>query len=259
MYVYNLYRISSGKRSLEVLEDGLDDFVGGGATAQVRGENLALGEDGIDGVVHLQGLGGVAEVLEEETGGADGSDRVRDALASDIGGRTVDGLTHDKVVADIGRGDDTERADQSSRTIADDITIEVGRDDHVKRLRLAEHAVDHRINELLLHVDVLVLVRVLLLDCAHGLAPETVSDAHDVGLVDDGDTRVLLPETLLEGLLLAQLLAGQRHVECHHTRALGGVLGDLAVGKGHLQARSGVYFLALGFDVLHCRNRVCVR
>ena len=53
--------------------------------AQVRGESLALADDLVDRPVDPQRRRGVPEVAEHERGGPDGRERVRDALARDVG------------------------------------------------------------------------------------------------------------------------------------------------------------------------------
>lgn len=77
---------------LELFEDGVNDLVGLALPAEIGGEEPALQQDRVDGLVDPGGLLGVSQMRQEEGGGPDGGDGVGDTLAFDVGGGSVNAI-----------------------------------------------------------------------------------------------------------------------------------------------------------------------
>src|SRR5881628_2957430 len=79
----------------------------------------------------------LAEVLEHQRDGADGSDRARDAFAGVLRGRSVDGFEHRNATrVDVPRGGDAKTAADRGAEVGDDVAEKVRRHDRVELLRL---------------------------------------------------------------------------------------------------------------------------
>lgn len=61
---------------------------------------------------------------------------------------------------------------------------------------------------------------------------------------------IYLPESLIQRLLLTQLLTSQCHVESHKTSTLGSIFSDLTVSPCNLETSFRINFLTFGFDIL---------
>ena len=72
------------------------------AAAEVRRAHLAAGDDALDGAEDLVVEIAVAEMVEHQRAGPDRADRVRDALAGDVGRRAVDRLEHRRDTSRVG-------------------------------------------------------------------------------------------------------------------------------------------------------------
>lgn len=156
---------------------------------------------------------------------------------------------HEEVVTSVHRRYETQRSHQSSSSIRNDITVQVGRNHNVEHLRLTEKTVDHGIDELLVELDTLVStgtavgLLILLVHAADGGTEETVGDREHVGFVADGDGGSVGG---LRGL--AEFLASDCDFKGLFADAGGSFFGDLSDGSGYLAVRTG--FNRLGLDVL---------
>lgn len=111
------YYMSSVSDFLQVLQDRFHNVGGRALASKVRSQDLAFSQNAVNSVVHLESLGGVAEVLQKKTGRADSGNRVGDTLACNVRCRTVDRLADNEVVTYVGRRDDTQWANQGSSTV----------------------------------------------------------------------------------------------------------------------------------------------
>lgn len=221
---------------LQALEDILQDFLGGGLAAHVGREELSLIQVGIDSSVDLSSGVGLTEELEHQSNGAQGSNGVSNALTLDIGGRAVARLTNGETVTHVGARDETQTADQSGSTVRQDVTIQVGGNNDIVVLGLAEELVDHGVDDLLLDVDGGELLGGKSL--ASGLTEQAVGLRQDVRLVGDGDHGLGVGRgTRGSG---ADTLAAQSDLTSNGGDAVRGALrdtldrlGDLAVGALH--------------------------
>ena len=136
---------------LQPPENVREDFLGLRRTAQIRAEELALLEVGIHGSVDPGGGGLLVQELQHQGGAAQRRDGVGDALTHDVGGTPVARLADGEALADVGAGDEAERPHQGGGAIGEDVAVQIGRDDDVVVLGLAEQLVDHRVDDLLLH------------------------------------------------------------------------------------------------------------
>lgn len=233
--------------TLKTPEDVLGDLSSLGATTHVRGEELALSKVGVDSLVDDGSSVLLTEELKHESDGADGSDRVGNVLALDIRGRAVARLAHGEAVTNVGRRDETQRADKSGGTVGEDVTVKVGSDDHVVCGRLTEELVDHGVNNLLLNLDAAVPEACLLKGCTGSRAEQTVSLRENVALVCDGDDGTLggvttsaVPDTLSPCCDLTS----------HVRDAVAGVLGNALDGLSNLAVRAIVCLLLLHVKIL---------
>ena len=110
---------------------------------------------------------------------SDGAHRIRDALPCDVRRRAVHRLEQTGAVTDRGRGQQSQRAGEYRRLVAQNVAEQVLRDDHVERCGIG-HQPHRRV------VDVKVLqrnVRVVGRDPGNHVPPELRYLEH-VGLVD---------------------------------------------------------------------------
>lgn len=86
---------------------------------------------------------------------------------------TTTHFSHDKVVSGIHTRDEAQRSDEGGSSVGKDVSVQVRGDDYVKDVWLAEEAVDHRVDNLLVHVHRFVPARsaiglgVVVLDLLH--------------------------------------------------------------------------------------------
>ena len=156
-------------------------------------------------------------------------------------------LAHGETVADVGRRHETQRADESGSAIGENVTVEVGGDDHVVCGGLAEELVDHRVDDLLLDLDAGVPELGLLEGFAGGGAEQAVGLREDVALVCDGD------DGALGGVgagAVADALPPGGDLAGHVGDAVAGALGDALDGLGDLAVGAVVGLLLLDVQVL---------
>lgn len=231
---------------LQPLKNVIEDLLRGGLAAQVGRQELAGIEVGINGRVDLGGSGLLTQELQHQRNTAQSGDRVGDALALDIGSTAVAGLTDSEAVTDVGTGDETQATNQGGSTVRQNVTVQVGSNDHIVVLGLAEELVDHGINNLLLNLDGGELLGSQSL--ARGLAEEAISLRQDVGLVSDGNHG--LGASGGSGSSVADLLTAQRNLTGHSSDAGGGALRDALDSLGNLAVGGIMRALLLHVEVL---------
>ena len=162
------------------------------------------------------------------------------------------GLSNDKVVSDVGRGDNTQRADKSSGSVGQNVSVQVGGNHNVEELGLSEQSVDHGVDNLLVDDDGVsgdTLSLELLLGGGSGnLSEETVGGGQHVGLVGDGQNGLLVER--LASLELSDLLSLQSNLGSDGSDLVGGSLGDSLDGLGHSLAVLLVGSLLLDVEIL---------
>lgn len=233
--------------TLKTPEDVLGDLSSLGVTTHVRGEELAFSKVGVNSLVDDGSSILLTEELKHESDGADSSDRVGDVLALNIRGRAVARFTHSEAVTNVGRRNETQRADKSGGTVGKDVTVKVGSDNYVVCGRLTEELVDHGVNNLLLDLNATVSETRLLKGCAGSRAEQAVGLRENVALVCDGDNGTLggvatsaVPDTLSPCCDLTS----------HVGDTVAGVLGNALDGLGDLAVGSIVGLLLLDVKIL---------
>lgn len=140
------------------------------------------------------------------------------------------GLTNGEAVADVSAGNKTQAADKSGSTVGQDVTVQVGGNNDIVVLGLAEELVDHGVDDLLLDVDGGELLGGKGL--ASSLTEQAVGLGQDVGLVGDGDHGLAVGGST--GGSGADTLAAQSDLTSNGGDAVGGTLGDALDGLGDL-------------------------
>jgi hypothetical protein len=245
--MYNVFTQIIYTSTLKAPKDILSDLSGLRGTTHVRAEESALRKVGINSLVdHGSGLL-LAKELKHESNRAKSRDRVGDVLALNVRRGTVARLAHGETVTDVGRGHETEGADESGSAVGENVAVEVGGDDHVVCGGLAEELVDHRVDDLLLDLDAGVPELGLLEGFAGGGAEQAVGLRQHVALVCDGD------DGALGGVgagAVADALSPGRDLAGHVGDAVAGALGDALDGLGDLAVGTIVGLLLLDVQVL---------
>lgn len=154
-------------------------------------------------------------------------------------------LTNGEALTDVGAGDETQAADESSSAVGENVTVQVGGDDDVVVLGLAEELVDHGVDNLLLNGDGGVLgIREGPLG---GGAEETIGLGQNVGLVGDGDKRRLVDAGSTG---ITDLLTTESNVTSHGSDAERSLLRDALNGLGDLALGGLVGGLLLDVQIL---------
>ena len=107
------------------------------------------------------------------------------------------GLEDGELATNVASGDDTGTSDQTSTHVGNNVTIQVGHDHDIELLgsgdKLHGGVVDNHVVKLDSRAGV------LLGDLATGVEEETISQLHDVGLVDAGDLLSVVAESKVKG------------------------------------------------------------
>jgi hypothetical protein len=178
-------------------DDGVGVLVGLGLAAKVTGKVLALSKGVEDGLLDAVGVVVEAHVPQHHDGGEEESSGVGEALASDIRGRTVNGLEDGTLVTDVSGGGETETTDETGAHVGQNVTVEVGHDEDlvVVRVGVGDHLEAGVVEELSVELD----AREVLGDLLADVEEETVGHLHNGGLVDNADLLAANGLGLLEG------------------------------------------------------------
>lgn len=170
---------------LELLEDGLGEVLGGGVTTNIGSGDLLIGQDTVDGI--REGVGVLAEtdVTEHHGTGEEHGGGVSDVLVLDVQTDvTGSGLEDSVLAANANTRNNTGATDETSTDVGEDVTVKVRSDQHLVLLGVGDGlhgaVVDNDGVGLDLGVE-------LLANVGDGVAEQTVTLLHDVGLVDGGD------------------------------------------------------------------------
>lgn len=173
----------------------------------------------------------LAQEFKHDSNGSHGRNRVGNSTSLNIRGGTVARLTDGKVITNVGGRNNTERADQSSSTIGQDITVQVRGNNDIVVCRGQEKFVDHGVDNLLFNVNR--AVAGILGDGADGLTEKTIGLGKNVGLVGDSELGTVV---VTLGTLLAGSLASQGELKSNLSDASGGTLRDALDGLSDLGA-----------------------
>ena len=112
-----------------------------------------------------------AEMVEHHRAGPNGSDGIGDATPRDVWRRAMNGFKHGGMLTlrvDVGPRRNTKTAGDRRAEIGENVAEQVGRDDHVERVRMRDHAGGQRIDVILAPFHRGVIGR----DRFHALIPE---------------------------------------------------------------------------------------
>src|SRR5215210_4885134 len=126
---------------MKCFNDLLGYLVGARRTTEVPGADRSIGQDPGDGSHDGFARFGVPEVLEHHRAGPDLAYRVRDAPASNVGGRAVHRLEHGRELplrVEVGGGCDPDAPRDRGSQVAQDVAEEVGGNHYVEVTRV-EH------------------------------------------------------------------------------------------------------------------------
>src|SRR6266540_5088834 len=162
-----LYRIKLCRGTVKRADDGLGELAGRGGSAEVWSWGGL--ERRVDGTVERgRELARVRTVTKQQRHRPQHRSGVRDPLAGEIGRRSMDRLEHSRpVVAEAGRGGETEPARGSGCDVGEDVAERVLRQEDVEARWILGEPEAGGVDEHVLELD----VRVLRRECAHDLAP----------------------------------------------------------------------------------------
>ena len=137
------------------------------------------------------------EVTKHHRGTEDHGRRVRLIRALDVhSGVTAARLVEGVLAADVGAWHDAWATDQRGTDVRHNVTIQVGRHDHVKLVRAADELHRRVVDDHVIGLDTRALV--LLGDATERVEEQTVTELHDIGLVDTGDLLAVVLEGEVE-------------------------------------------------------------
>ena len=169
---------------LHLVENGAGKLVSGGAAAHVGSADLAVGNDAVDGLGDAVGVVVEAEVAEEHAARQNQSSRVGLVLTLDVETDvTAARLENGNLTAHVAAGDDARATDESGTNVGQNTTVQVRHDHNVKLLRAGDSLHGGIVDNHVIDLE----GGVLLGDVVEGVAEETISQLHDVGLVDAGN------------------------------------------------------------------------
>ena len=130
----------------------------------------------------------------------------------------MDSLINARFISDVGAGREAQATHQTGAQVADDVTVEVGGDQHVELLRALHQLHAQGIDDAVVGLD----VGVILGHFAEGAQEQAVGQLHDVGFVHSGDLFAAVFPGVVKGKA-ADLLAGRAGDELD---AVGDVVGE---------------------------------
>ena len=138
------------------------DFASRGLAAQIRAMIGFVRHDCLDARQEAARGLLLTKVIEQQSTGPEGPDRVGNSLACDIKSRTMDGLEHRRVFSlwvEVCRRCDAERTGQRRSKIGENIRVQVCRHDSVERVGFEGHACRHCIDQHLVPTDIREVLR----------------------------------------------------------------------------------------------------
>ena len=141
-----------GTRSLHFVEDRLADVARAGFAAEIGRARPVAGSTRSIAPTMRSCPARRAEVIEHQRAGPDRADRIRNALARDVGRRSMYRLEHRRVAPlgiDISARRDAEAARNGGAEVGQDVAEQVRRDDHVDAAGIRDHPRDQRVDVIL--------------------------------------------------------------------------------------------------------------
>lgn len=137
-------------------------------------------------------------MTEHHHGGEEESGGVGKTLASNIGGRAVNGLEDGALITDVAGGGETETTDETGAHVGENVTVKVGHDEDlvVVGSGVGGHLEAGVVEKLGIELD----IGEVLGDIAGSVEEETIGHLHDGGLVDNADLLAVDSAGLLEGV-----------------------------------------------------------
>lgn len=190
--------IVASLQGLHLVQDGLGELLCRGLAAHVAGADLAVGDDGVDGLGDAVGVVVEAEVAQQHAAGQDQRRGVGLVLALDVEADvSAAGLEDGDVAAHVAAGHDTRPADEGGADVGQDAAVQVGHDHDVELLGLGHALHGGVVDDHVVGLDGGVLGGGAL----EGGAEQAVGELHDVGLVDAGDLLTVVGQGEAEGEL----------------------------------------------------------
>jgi len=165
----------------ELVDDGLCEFLCGRLSAQVTRQGLALSQSSKCRLLDSVGVRVKAHVPQHHHGTEQQSGGVGKALAGDVGSGAVNGLEDGALVANVAGRGQAEAANQAGAHVGQNVTIQVGHDQHLVVVRegVGRHLQAGIVEQLGVELD----VGKLLGDLVGDPEEETIAHLHDGSLV----------------------------------------------------------------------------
>lgn len=219
--------------------------------------HLALGKHLEDGLLDVVGVVGEAHMPQHHQGGKEQGRGVRELLARNIGSATVDGLEDGALVTNVTGRSQSETTDQTSAHVGQNVTVQVGHDEHlvVVRQRVGDHLQARVVQELSVELN----VGKVLGDVAGSREEQTVGHLHDGGLVHSAHLLAANVAGVLEGIAQDALrgLAGDE-LDALHDTVDNDVLDARVLALGVLTDKHRVHIVVGGLVALDAAARAHV-
>lgn len=183
-------------KGLKLVEDGLGELRSGSVTANILGSDGTISKNIVGGLGNSVGVLIEAKVTQKHRGRKNHSGRV--GLVATLNVKTnvsAAGLEDSVLTANVDTRNQTGATDKGSTNVTKNSTVKVGGDKNVKLLRprdgLHRSVIDN-------HVGVLNL-RVVLTDLFNSGTEKTVSQLHNVGLVNGSDLLTVVLQSKVIG------------------------------------------------------------
>lgn len=171
--------------------------MGLGLAAEITSQSLALSQGVEDGLLDLVGVVVEAHVAQHHDGAEQQGSGVGKALASNVGGGTVDGLEDGALVTDVAGRSQAETTDETGAHVGQNVTVQVGHDEDLVVVGggVSDHLEAGVVEQLGVELD----VGEVLGDTLGNVDEETVGHLHDGGLVHNADLGAANGLGVLEG------------------------------------------------------------
>ena len=169
--------------------------------------DIPIGDDLVDGLRDAVSVVVKTDVTQHHGSGQDQRSGVGLVLALDVETDvTASRLENGNVATHVASRNDTRATNKTSTNVGEDTSVQVGHNHDVKLLRARDALHGGVVDDHVVGLE----GRVVLTDLLDGVAEETVSQLHDVGLVDAGDLLAVVGERKGESELgnALRLLAG---------------------------------------------------
>src|SRR6266568_167901 len=153
------------------------------ATADIAGEGFALGVDGFESFLNLDGGSFLVEVVQHEDGRLHQGGGVGYVLAGDVGGRSVNGFEDGALMPQVCSRNQTEATDESCAQIADNVAVEIFKQQGVVLIRIHDQLHAGVVDD----VFAVEYFRKALGNLAGAAQKQAIGQLHDVGFVDGVD------------------------------------------------------------------------